>query len=83
MRKFIDTQLITLLRKSAEQSVSDLEWEQAYDEFASLVFATSIASVTIAYHNSLCYAKAELDLLYSQCSWRKKKGNNHFVPCKS
>jgi len=73
MRQFIDTELISLIKESSNKNVSNAEWVQAYDAFAEIVFAASKKFAPIAYHESLCYTKAELGFWQSEHDCRRKK----------
>jgi len=73
MRQFIDTELISLIKESSNKNVSNAEWVQAYDAFAETVFAARKTVAPEAYHDDLCYAKAELGFWQAKSDCQGKK----------
>ncbi|GHT39139.1 hypothetical protein FACS189437_01670 [Bacteroidia bacterium] len=72
MQQFVETKLVSLIKESTQRNVSEEEWEQSYDAFASALFAAKAKMERLAFHNSLCYAKAELVFWRSQSGLKKK-----------
>ncbi|GHT08986.1 hypothetical protein FACS189426_06030 [Bacteroidia bacterium] len=61
MKQLIQSGLFSFFRETTSKNISTTEWEQAYESFADTVFEANARSNNRAtYHNSLCYARAEL-----------------------
>lgn len=61
MKQLVQTKLFSMFKESTKRKIPDSEWEKAYEAFADTVFeANAKSSNHVAYHHSLCYARAEL-----------------------
>jgi hypothetical protein len=73
MKQFVQTKLFSLIEKSTMENVPVSEWEKSYEEFANAIFAVKTSSSNrMKFHNSLCYAQAELAYLQGRKNLKKK-----------
>jgi hypothetical protein len=80
MKRFTQTEFILLVKESSKRNIHLSVLESACDEFADSLFTESVGtSDRISFHQSLCYASAELTGLRSLLTGEPEKNTSLIV----
>jgi hypothetical protein len=78
MKRLVKTKFFLLIKEAPKTDLCPVAVEDAYDEFADVLFAESTSTEDkVVLHNLLCFTRVELESLHHQLTdLSKKKRNN-------